>query len=456
MPTLLIIEDNNAQREALYEFLSGQELFSTPIEAYAAPDIEIAQTILSERKIDIILSDLMLPDGRGVDLVEQVRKKNPHLPFLILTGQPSIESAIEAIRRGANDYLLKPVDFVLLQKKLETLWESQHLRNENNQLKQRLQQDSSLQIVGNAKVLHDVLEKVKQVAVVDVTVLIEGESGTGKEMIAEMLHGQSQRSGKELIKVNCGALTKTLLESELFGAVKGAYTGADKDRSGYFEAAHGGSIFLDEIGEMDLESQVRLLRVLEAREVVRVGSTKARSIDVRLLAATNKNLLQEVEKGNFREDLYYRLSVIKLSLPPLRERSEDIALLFNHFIIKFNDKYNKSVTGMSSELQKFFQAYAWPGNVRELHNLLEGMVVLAKEDILDMNDLPHELQNNRHHHRLSDNLEKSILTGVPLASYEAAILRSNLKFFNRNRKRTAQALGIAERTLYRKIQEYKL
>ncbi len=468
MPSILVIEDDTAQRQALEEFLnqefhkeilSNEAFENKPLEVYTAADGKIAQAILKEKQIDIVLSDLRLPDCTGIDLIQIARKYKANLPFLVLTGEPSIQTAIDAIRKGANDYLLKPVDFVLLRKKLLSLLETLYLRVQNQNLRQRLQTNSANQaIVGNSETLQKVLEKIKQVAPLDITVLVEGESGTGKEVLANLIHEDSPRKKNAFIKVNCGALTKTLLESELFGTTRGAYTGADKDRAGYFESAEGGTIFLDEIGEMDLESQVRLLRVLEDRSVIRVGSTQAIPVDVRILVATNKNLLEEVHKHNFREDLYYRLSVIKATLPALRERREDIPLLFNHFVKQFNRKYNKSVAQMSPRLVKFVQSYHWPGNIREFRNTLEGMVIFSTKDELDVVDLPSELQEypkNTSNYQ-AQNIEKSILTGIPLLEYEKAILATNLRFFDKNREKTARALGVSERTLYRKIKGYKL
>ena len=466
MAAILVVEDDSVQRQALQEFLENvfqQEILKNKIfhdkklDVYSAADGQLARAVLKEKTIDLVLSDLRLPDCMGIDLISLARKKNPELPFLVLTGEPSIETAIDAIRKGANDYLLKPVDFTLLGKKLFSLLENLDLRAQNENLRQYLNKGSSQSsIVGSSKALQKVLEKINQVAPLDVTVLLEGESGTGKEIFASLLHEKSARKKNPLIKVNCGALTKTLLESELFGVVRGAYTGAEKDRAGYFEAANGSTIFLDEIGEMDMESQVRLLRVLEDRSVIRVGSTKTIPIDTRVIAATNKDLLDEVRKNNFREDLYYRLSVIKSTLPPLRQRKQDIPILFNHFIQQFNKKYNKSIKQMDPQLANFMQAYHWPGNIREFRNTLEGMVILAKKDELDMADLPSDLQEYPQNNNTKHEIEKNILTGFPLLEYEKAILAANLKFFNKNREKTARALGISERTLYRKIKEYEL
>ncbi len=456
MASFLVIEDNDAQRAALEEYLNGLSTSKTPHTVYVAPDGELAHAVLKERPVDVIISDLMLPDTTGIDIVKRVRETAPDTPFLILTGQPSIETAIEAIRAGATDYLIKPVDFTLLRNKVEGFLENAALKAENRQLRARISETFRADnIIGNSSAIREVLEKLKQIAPADVTVLIEGESGTGKELIANLIHENSSRSDKPFIKVNCGALTKSILESELFGAMKGSYTGADKDRPGYFEAADGGTIFLDEIGEMDPESQVRLLRVLEEREVTRIGSTKAIPVDVRIITATNKNLLEEADRGNFREDLYYRLAVIKLFLPPLRERATDIPLLFNHFVTQFNDRYGKSVTKLAPELLSFFEAYDWPGNIREFRNILEGMVVLATDDILQKSDLSPELQSaprRQNDRKLAD----SVIAGISFDAYEKAIIERNLKMNHGNREKTAQILGISERTLYRKIKEYEI
>ena len=454
MAAVLLVEDNESQRAALEEYLGGLQAGGAPLSVYSAPDGELARAVLEERSIDLVVSDLMLPDTTGIQLIGEIRKRSKEIPVLILTGQPSIETAIEAIRAGADDYLLKPVDLNHLGKKVQALLEGARLRTENRNLRRRLAEEfRASSIAGNAPALREVLDRCAQVAPTDVTVLIEGESGTGKELIANLLHENSPRRDRPFVKVNCGALTKTLLESELFGAVRGAYTGADQSREGYFESASGGTIFLDEIGEMDLESQVRLLRVLEEREVVRIGSTRAIPIDIRVLAATNKSLMEEVEQGRFREDLYYRLAVIRLSLPPLRERREDIPLLFNHFVTRLNDRYGKSVTGLAPELLHFFQGYHWPGNVREFRNVLEGMVVLAREDILEKKDLPPELREGRPP-QVERRLLDSIIPGVSFNEYERAIISRNLEMNGGNREKTASVLGISERTLYRKIKDY--
>lgn len=455
MISVLIVEDDPSQRSALEEFLSGLKK-PDQFSVYLAENLELARAVLNERPIDCVISDLMLPDGTGIDLVQEVRKRQPALPFLILTGQPTIETAIEAIRSGASDYLVKPVDFTLLKHKLTGFNESNRLRRENQSLRRRLSETFDAQnIVGQSAPLRQVLEKARQISGTDVTVLLEGESGTGKELFANVIHENSQRSERDFVKVNCGALTKTLLESELFGSVKGAYTGADRDREGFFEAADGGTVFLDEIGEMDLESQVRLLRVIEEREVVRVGSTKAVKVDVRIVAATNRSLLDQVNKGEFREDLYYRLAVIRLRMPALRERKEDIPLLFNHYLTKLNEQYLKSVTGLAPDLLRFFETYDWPGNIRQFRNVLEGMIVLARDDILTKEDLPEELRQPRPQGPSRD-LVDSIQPGVPMQEYEKIILAKNLAYTGGNREKTAQLLGISERTLYRKLKEFEL
>ncbi|HMX57220.1 MAG TPA: sigma-54 dependent transcriptional regulator [Leptospiraceae bacterium] len=450
MPNILIIEDDPAQRSALEEFLT--DYLGKKGNVFAAEDLETARTVFRDRKIQLIVTDLMLPDGTGIEFVKEI--KDSKIPVLLLTGQPSIETAIEAIRAGASDYLIKPVDLSHLQVKITSLLENSELKEENRILKARLQDRfSAKNIVGNAQIMKPILDRIRQVAPTDVTVLLEGESGTGKELFANLLHENSPRADKPFIKVNCGALTKTILESELFGAVKGAYTGSDRDRAGYFESANGGTIFLDEIGEMDLESQVRLLRVIEEREVVRVGSSKPAKVDVRVIAATNRSLQKEVEAGKFREDLYYRLAVIRIELPALRMRKEDIPILFNHFVTGFNEKYRKSVNALSPELNHFFQQYDWPGNIRQLRNVLEGMVVLAQDNSLTLADLPDELAHPTR--RTADKkLMDSVLPGIAMDDYEKAIILKNLSYTGGNREKAAKLLGLSERTLYRKIKDY--
>lgn len=456
MILIQLIEDDPVQRDALKEFvettLSGREKVRVlengsvkeAIQSYAARSPEIA----------IVLSDLKLPDGTGIDYLRYVREQNPDLPFIFLTGQPEIESAVEALQAGASDYLTKPVDLLHLQKKIESYLQSYRLEKENRSLRMRLSGLSGREkIIGNSPALLQVVERASQVAPTDVTVLIEGESGTGKELIAGFLHENSARAALPFIKVNCGALTKSILESELFGVTRGAFTGADRDRAGLFEAASGGTIFLDEIGEMDLESQVRLLRVIEDRTVTRLGSTRPIEVDVRIVAATNRDLLKEVDSGRFREDLYYRLAVIKIKLPPLRERADDIPLLFNHFVIQFNERYGKSVTTLSPDLLGFFKNYDWPGNIRQFRNVIEAMVILARDDVLTKADLPEEILRAPSGHR---NLVDTIIPGISMDDYEKAIIEKNLSFASGKRDRTASLLGISERTLYRKLQRFGL
>ncbi|MBE7436973.1 MAG: sigma-54-dependent Fis family transcriptional regulator [Spirochaetales bacterium] len=449
MTEILLLEDDPAQRNALKEFI-GLEL--PGLKVHEADSIAAARLLIRSRPdLSVIVSDLMLPDGQGTDLLAE---KNEDTPLLILTAQPSIESAVLAIQAGASDYLSKPVDLRLFKDKLSHLVAHVSLKAENRRLRQRLGAVASSNFIGNSPAIQGIIKKIDQIAATDVTVLIEGESGTGKELVAGLIHESSQRAGKPFLKVNCGALTKSILESELFGVTRGAFTGADRDRAGYFEAANQGTLFLDEIGEMDMESQVRLLRVLEERVVTRLGSTQPVAVDVRIVAATNQKLLRIVDEHRFREDLYYRLAVVPVTLPPLRERVEDIPLLFNHFVIGFNEKYSKSVTTLTPDLLQFFKNYDWPGNIRQFRNVIEGMVVLTREDVLHREDLPAELL------QVSPGSEKkldsSILPGVSLEAYERAIIKKNLNVNNGNRERTAEQLGISERTLYRKIKEYDL
>lgn len=446
--TILIIEDNEVFREGIVEFLKNHYY-----KVLEASNINTAKEIIQNSSIDLIVSDLKLPDGNGIEILEFIKKKNFSIPTIYLTGQPDVESAVKALKLGAWDYLTKPIEIEHLLKKIESCLENNYLRIENEKLKKKLELET--EIIGNSNAIRRILEKAKQVAPTDISVLIEGESGTGKELIANYIYQNSLRKDKIFLKINCGAIVKTLLESELFGVIKGAYTGADKDRPGIFESANQGTIFLDEIGEMDLESQVRLLRVLEDKTVFRVGSTKPIPVDVRIIAATNKELLKEVAENRFREDLYYRLSVAKLVVPPLRERKEDILLLFNHFVVLFNEKYNKSVTKISNDVLKFFQNYDWPGNIRQFKNILESMVIMAKDDTLTMDDLPEDLLKG-HSPTIKKRLSDTIIPGISLSEYEKAIIEKNLEFTNYNKEKTANILGISSRTLYRKLEEFKL
>lgn len=451
---ILLIEDDEVFRTGLKEFLETKG-FSTRECATKQQAIETLEKHHGD--IDVVISDLKLPDGEGIDVLVFSQKIDPLLPFIFITGQPDVESAVRALKAGAWDYLVKPVELEHLFHKIQSCIDTKLLKIENRNLKRKLQgfQVEEDAIIGISPNLQKVIEKARQIAITDITVLIEGESGTGKELLANFIHRHSRRKDKPFLKINCGALVKSLLEAELFGVTKGAYTGADKDRAGIFETASGGTIFLDEIGELDLESQVRLLRVIEEKKVYRIGSTAPVQVDVRIIAATNKNLLEEVEKGNFREDLYYRLAVAKLTLPPLRERKEDIPILFNHFVVEFNERYGKSITKLSQEVLKFFQNYDWPGNIRQFKNVLESMVILAKDDTLTMEDLPEELlkfPSPAAKKRLLD----TIIPGISIEEYEKAIIQKNLEFVNGNREKAAELLGISPRTLYRKINEYQL
>ncbi len=448
---ILFIEDNEVFRTGITEFLQLNHF-----KVIEASSIKEALKKFNPDNIDLILSDLKLPDGNGIELLRQIKQIDASIPFIFLTGEPNIESAVMALKEGAWDYLTKPVDLNHLLHKITSCLENKFLYIENQELKKKLADVSyEDKIIGNAPSIKKVIEKAKQIAPTDITVLIEGESGTGKEILADFIQKNSSRNDKPYLKINCGAIVKSLLESELFGVVKGAYTGADKDRPGIFEVSNHGTIFLDEIGELDLESQVRLLRVIEEKIVIRVGSTKPIQVDVRIISATNKNLLEEVEKGNFREDLYYRLAVAKLNLPPLRERKEDIIFLFNHFIVEFNEKYGKSITKMAPDVLKVLQNYDWPGNIRQFKNVLESMIILAKDDILTIEDVPEEIRKGGSP-SIKKKLTDTIIPGITIEEYEKAIIEKNLEFTNGNREKTAELLGISARTLYRKLNEYNL
>lgn len=382
--TLLIIDDEAIIRKALQKYFEG-----IGYEVLLAGTGEEGMHTLDDRIPDLVLVDLKLPGMSGVDFLRQARSRYADLLVIMITGNGTIPSAVEAIREGAFYYVTKPFDLEDLGLLVEKAIDHQKLQRENIALKQELKSKYQYEkMVGTSKKIQDVLKLIDQVAKTDSTVLILGESGTGKELVAKAIHYNSARAQNPLITVNCGAIPENLLESELFGHMKGAFTGAVSTRPGRFEAAHGGTIFLDEIGDMSPSLQVKILRVLQDHQFQPVGSTKTREVDVRVLAATNQNLEQAVAAGTFREDLFYRLNVIPVTLCGLKERREDIPLLLEHFLKRANKAGHKEVAGFSPEVLKTLTQYAWPGNVRELENLVERLVILKGAGTIEKEDLP--------------------------------------------------------------------
>src|SRR5215213_7866027 len=383
---VLVVEDHESERRAVSQILKAEGFT-----VYGAENADKAIGYIDEN-IDVVLSDLQMGDVSGLDLLQLWKKRRPETQFILLTGHSSVNSAVEAIKSGAYDYVTKPVNpdelILLIRRAIETTQKDKEIDNLRRRLDQRFGLD---QIVGQSKQMKDVFAKVQRAAPVDSTVLILGESGTGKELVAQALHHNSLRKKGPFVAVNCAAVPATLVESELFGHVRGAFTGATDRRMGRFEQADGGTLFIDEIGDFELGLQAKLLRVLETLQVTPVGGAEDRKVNVRVLAATSRDIKTMLKEGKFREDLYYRLNVITITLPPLRERTDDIPILCEHFLKDICEQKHTSKKRISPEVMRRFIAYRWPGNVRELRNTLESMMVLADGEMLTENDLPERI-----------------------------------------------------------------
>ena len=446
-PTLLIVDDEANTRKGLIHFLE-----SLNYDVFTASDGEEGWKIYQKEKPDLVLADSRMPGLTGIQLLEKIKSFNPAALVILLTAYGSVEDAVKAMKSGAFYYLTKPVNLEELEFLIKKALASLTLEEENRELKQALFQEKfeKGEILGRSKKIKDVLKLADQAAPSHATVLIEGESGTGKELIAHRIHELSPRRNKPFVAVHCAALTETLLTSELFGHERGAFTGAVERKIGRFERAHEGTLFLDEIADISPDTQVKLLRVLQDGEFERVGGTKSIKVNVRLLLATNKNLIEEVKKGNFREDLYYRINVIYLKLPPLRERKEDIPLLAESFIRHFAWNNGKKIQGLEPDALQAFMNYSWPGNIRELRNIIERMVVLAVDDKLRLENVPEDIRNQN---SPKGPEEKTVIT-ASLSEMEKEYIRKALQEMLGNKSLAAKKLGISRRTLYRKIAEY--
>jgi len=443
--TVLVVDDDRTGRETLAEAVSemGYEVAS----AAAGPE---ALDILRQREIDIVLTDLKMPGMDGLELLTRAKRIRPDAFVILVTAFATVDTAVEAMKKGAYDYVMKPIDLRRLRVLLDRASHSRDLLIENELLKDQLGERYDFSnIIGRSSVMKNVYERIRQVANTRAVVLIEGESGTGKELVANAIHMNSDRRDQPFIKVNCAALPATLLESELFGHERGSFTGAFEQRKGRFELADGGTLFLDEIADLLPGTQVKLLRVLQNYEFERVGGTETLRVDVRTIAATNADLAERVKQGRFREDLYYRLHVVPLNLPPLRERPEDIPLLVSHFVKHYAERNSKDVRGVSAEAMNTLTTYSWPGNVRELQNCVENMVVMSGSTMLGPELLPTEMQQTT---VASDQIGFPI--GLSMRQIEEKAIRETLASVGGNRKRAAGILGISLRTLHRKIIEY--
>ena len=450
MKTILIVDDEK-------NIVSGLEEAFT-LESYnvlTAYDGKEAWDKVNTNNVDLVITDLRMPMINGNDLVEKISSSYPTLPVIVLTGHGTIETAVESMRRGAVDFFTKPVDLDKLFLVVKKCLANSELQEQNKKLTEEIEklknQQKYSKIIGKSGKVAALMETINQVAPSKATVLITGESGTGKELVADAIESLSNRHGKPFIKVHCASLSSTLLESELFGHEKGAFTGATSQKKGRFELADGGTLFLDEIGEIDAQTQVKLLRVLQEREFERVGGEKTISVDVRVIAATNRDLKEEVRKGNFREDLYFRLAVVEIGVPPLRERKEDIDLLSLSFVKEVAKENGREIDGISPHARKALFSYSWPGNIRELKNCMESAVVMAKGKTIEYDDLPS-------HIRGESEKEKSISLDLPITMEDAekAIILETISFAGGNKTKAAEILGIGRKTLHRKLSEWKV
>lgn len=447
---VLVVDDDTAHRTMLRTLVGGWGY-----DIVDADDGEAAIAAVQAQPVDLVLMDIRMVRVSGLEALEQIKTINPAIPIVLMTAYASVEMAVDALKKGAYDYLIKPLDFDKLRLTLKRALEHIRLKAENRQLKKQLETGfQSQDIIGSSPAMVRLMETVAQVAASEATVMVTGESGAGKELVAAAIHHNSPRKAGPFVKVNCAAITETLLESELFGHEKGAFTGADRRKEGRFVQADGGSLFLDEVGEMPVSMQVKLLRVLQERELTRVGGEQMISVDVRLIVATNQDLARMVSAGTFREDLYYRLNVVELRTPPLRDRREDIPLLAAHFLARFSEKNRKAVERFSPRAMDLLIRHPWPGNVRELMNTIERAVVLSRSACLDEDDVAALAQR-------SPEVDAALSGGVfpadvPLERIEQEAIVNTLASAKGNKSEAARRLGITRKTLREKLKKYNL
>ena len=443
---ILIVDDEKNIREGLKIYLAKDNhkilLAADGVEAYK---------ILTENEIDVVITDLKMPNLDGETLMKKIIKEFYNIPVIILTGHGTVETAVQAMREGAYDFLTKPLNLEKLSLIVSRAVSQRRLIIENRNLQSIIDNIGKGEVIGKSGKMTKIYEIIQNVAPTKASVLVLGENGVGKELVANMLFELSKRKDKPFVKVHCAALSESLLESELFGHEKGAFTGAIKNKKGRFELADGGTLFLDEIGEISPQIQVKLLRVLQERQFERVGGEETINVDVRIISATNLDLKSEVEKGNFREDLYYRLNVVQINVPPLRERKEDIPLFVSKFLTVFSKENNKIIKDITTKATTCLYNYEWPGNVRELRNVIESAVVLCKSNVIDIDDL-------HPHIRTDDNEGKSLKIELPcsMKEIEKKAIMSTLKMTNGNKSKAAEILELNRKTLHNKIAEYEI
>ena len=439
---ILIVDDEKDTRELMARALSDTYAVTT------AADAELAlQALANDPDIALMLSDIRMPGMNGLDLLKTVKQRHPHLSCILLTAYGTVDQAVEAMKDGADDFITKPVDLDQLEARVAKALRTVRLEQEVKDLRSQLDEKYGLEnLTGESDAMKKVFRLVKQAAPTTATVLVQGPSGTGKELVAHAIHNLSPRARGPFVAVQCGALPESLLESELFGHEKGAFTGAVARKIGHFEAADHGTIFLDEISEISPTTQVKLLRALETRTITRLGGTEPIPVDIRIVAATNRDLAAYVAEGKFREDLFYRLNVVDIALPPLKSRPGDVPLLVSRFLNEFSSANGGRVAGITPAAMKCLEAWSWPGNVRELRNTVEKMVVLSAGGMLDVEDVPERLRERAPSPTLAS-------TGT-LGETEKAKILATLREAGGNRSKAAQMLGISRRTIYRKLDEY--
>jgi len=447
--SILVIDDDRIILDSLCEFLSLEGF-----ETSGAETLKNAVTELQRRDYCLVITDVNLPDGDGFDLLDMVRRDYPQTVVIVITGYGTIESAVKAIKRGAYDYLTKPIVDDELRLAIDRALQQQSLMSENENLRLQLEQKYSLEnIISHDYKMAKIFDLIEAVADSKTTILMTGPSGTGKSVLARAIHQRSSRSNKAFVEVSCGALPETLLESELFGHVKGAFTGAVRNKDGKFLAADGGTIFLDEIANASAALQVKLLRVLEERQFEAVGSNKTKTVDTRIILASNRDLSNEVEQGRFREDLYYRINVVTIELPPLCERVGDVPLLARHFLRMYCAQHSKKKLSITDEALEYLERYSWPGNVRELENAIERAVLLSKDSFIGPEDLPKSIKQQ---HGRQQEVYKPMSLKEALAEPEKNVIQQALEAHHWNRQETAKALQINRTTLFKKMKQYGL
>ena len=450
-PALLVVDDDDAHRNMLKLMLQ-----SWNYKIHEAHDgTEAVNFVRENNNIDLVLTDVRMTQMDGITALTQIHAWNPALPVILMTAYSSVEKAVEAIKFGAYSFITKPLDFEVLKTTLHNALEHTRLKEENVHLKKELEQSKSLPS-GHSNAINELNAMIETVAPSEATVLITGESGTGKELVARAIQANSNRKTESFVTINCAALAENLLESELFGHEKGAFTGADKMREGRFVQADNGTLFLDEIGEMPLALQAKLLRVLQNGEIQRVGSDKTRTVNVRIIAATNRNLTNEVHSGRFREDLFYRLNVIAIDVPPLRERQDDIPVLAQAFTEKFATANRKTIKGFTPQCMDMLMRYEWPGNVRELENAMERAVILSTGEFLSERVLPLVIQNSLKNNHRQEETPLLGLANKSLDDLEKEAINATLTQTEHNKSEAARRLGITRATLHSKLKKYHL